>query len=113
MKPIAVRTAECEETNGSFLAQRDQGNRSNVVRVRAEEELTLRIAGLSATGLTAREQSLERLQVHIVRAHRTNKALWHVVQMLTDQHEDRMKGVEVLTQARFDARDGIRAGGRR
>ena len=59
----------------AFLPQRHQRDRADVVGVRAEEELALRVPHLAAAGLAAGEQRLEGLEVRIVGLHRAHEAL--------------------------------------
>src|SRR5580658_10567683 len=72
MKAIPIGTAECEQTDGAFLPQRHERDRADVVGIGAEQKITLRVASLSATGLAACEQRLERFEVRVVHRNRAH-----------------------------------------
>src|SRR5581483_9340279 len=64
------------------------------------------------TGLAAREQRLEGLQVGIGRAQRAYESRHVEVAMSADQHQHGMKRVEVLSETRLDAGNGFGMGAR-
>ena len=103
MEAIAIRAADGEQADGALFTQRYQRYRADIVRVRAEQELALRITRLTTAGLAAREQSLEGLQVRIVRTDVAYEALLRGIRRLANQHQHAVKRVEILTQAGFDA----------
>src|SRR5882757_8859671 len=67
MEAIAVRAAEREQTERALVTERNERHGADIVRVRTEQQLTLRVAHLAATRLAAREQGLEGLEARVIR----------------------------------------------
>src|SRR6185436_3454383 len=67
MKAIAIRAAQSEKPEGAALVhQRHERHRADAARIRAEQQLALRVPRLAAAGLAAREQRFEGLEPGIL-----------------------------------------------
>ena len=88
MKAIPIRAAQCEQSNAALLTQRDQRHRADVIGVRPEEELALRVTSLSTSWLAIGEQRFERLEIRIVGTHHSDESLRCDIGVRSDEHQD-------------------------
>src|SRR3984885_15279500 len=93
VEALGVARADGQDSEFTLGAQRGQGHRADLERVRAEKIVALRVADLSAARLARLQQRLEGLDVGVRRssgAQKSARHAFHGPRLLEEQHHHRM-----------------------
>src|SRR5450755_4311798 len=107
MESLRVARADGQNSQSALGSQRGESHRADLDRILAEKIVALRVANLSASGLTGLQQRFEGLDVgaaDIVGPQEPPCRLQRS-SLFEKQHQYRVHGVEILAQGGLDRTD--------